>query len=183
MRSSGTGSRSAAGFSTGVDSLPGACVADSLRTRGLAAKCRSSHSSAVPKSTPARCITRSIAPPPPWQRRQLVNLGPVTDKGPCSVCHLDLSCRSRSAPRKTNTVSSGTARTAAAAAQLVEVHSASLSPPSSSLGRKLWQFFMLITWLVSVSRLSKAPVSWLFFSSAPHSLKPRFEVISVVLVL
>ena len=44
-------------------------------------------------------------------------------------------------------------------AQLVEVHAASPSPPSSSLGRKLWQFFMLITWLVSVSRLSKAPVS------------------------
>ena len=43
-----------------------------------------------------------------------------------------------------------------APAELVEVHSASLSSPSSSLGRKLWQFFMLITWLVSVSRLSKA---------------------------
>ena len=42
--------------------------------------------------------------------------------------------------------------------EVVEVHSASPSPPSSSLGRKLWQFFMLITWLVSVSRLSRAPV-------------------------
>ena len=67
--------------------------------------------------------------------------------------------------------------------EIREVHGSSLSSPASSLGRKLWQFFMLITWLVSVSRLSKAPVSWLFFSSDPHSLKPRFEVISVVLTL
>ena len=33
-------------------------------------------------------ITRSIAPPPPWPRCQFMNLGPETDSGPCSVCHL-----------------------------------------------------------------------------------------------
>ena len=57
------------------------------------------------------------------------------------------------------------------------------SAPRPAWAASCRQFFMLITWLVSVRRLSKAPVSWLFFSSAPHSLKPRFEVISVVLVL
>ena len=43
-------------------------------------------------------------------------------------------------------------------AQIVEVHSTLVSPFSSSLVRKLRQCFMLITWLVSVSRSSKAPV-------------------------
>jgi hypothetical protein len=45
------------------------------------------------------CITRSIAPPPPWPRCQLLNFSPVTDSGPCSVCHLCRSRRSRTAPR------------------------------------------------------------------------------------
>src|SRR3990172_8835472 len=68
-------------------------------------------------------------------------------------------------------------------AEVLEVHSASLSPSSSSFPRKLRQFFMWITWLVAVSRSSKAPVRWLFLRNDPHSLKPRLEVIRVVLVL
>ena len=88
-RSSGTGSRSVPGSS----SSRGVLARSSVRrvapvAGGLAARCCSSHATAVRKSTPARCITRSIAPPPPWPRCQFVNLGPVTDSGPCSVCHL-----------------------------------------------------------------------------------------------
>src|SRR5271166_489246 len=69
------------------------------------------------------------------------------------------------------------------AAEVGQVHAASLSPLSSSLTRKLRQFFMLIVWPLAVSRSSKAEVSCGFFRNDPHSLKPRFEVIRVVLVL
>ena len=54
-------------------------------------------------------------------------------------------------------------------AEVVEVHSASLSPPGSSLVRRLRQCFMLTGRVVSVSRSSKAEVRWSFFRNVPHS--------------
>ena len=60
--------------------------------------CCSSHPTAVRTSTSAKCMTRSIAPPAPCARCQLVNLLPVIDSVPCSVCHLPRSCRSRTMP-------------------------------------------------------------------------------------
>lgn len=77
-------------------------------------RCCSSHSTAVQKSTAASRITRSIAPRPPLSSRQIMNLAPVTDSGPCSLRHLRRSRRSRSAPRQSRTDSKAISRTRAA---------------------------------------------------------------------
>ena len=125
-----------------------------------------------------------MAPPPPRWHDQLMNLVPVIESGPCSVCHLERSCRSRAAPADQQhgfqgdgyaPISTPTKRIAA--------HCGSSASSSSIGSRRLRQFFMLITWLVSVSRSIKAAVKWGFLRNQPHSLKPRLEVSSVVLVL
>ena len=95
-------------------SLLEACAAEPPAATWPAARCSSSQTSATWKSTWARCITRSIAPPPPWPVCQFMNLAPVTDNEPRSVCHLRRSCPSRAAPRKISTLSNGAARTTAA---------------------------------------------------------------------
>ena len=48
-----------------------------------------------------------------------------------------------------------------------------------SLGRRLTQPFMLMTWLFSVSRSMRAAVRWSFLRKEPHSAKPRLEVMRV----
>ena len=53
----------------------------------------------------------------------------------------------------------------------------------SSLVLKLLQFFMLITWLFSVNRSTRAAVSWVFFKKEPHWSNPRLEVIKVAFFL
>ena len=109
-------------------------------------------------SQPPRCITRSIAPPPPWRSCQLKNLVPVTERGPRGVCHRDLSRRSRTAPQErqddfqrdfANQVGSppevvsghGTLLTQTQADDMVHC----VAGYSSIRPRKLSQSFMLIT--------------------------------------
>src|SRR2546423_12671827 len=57
---------------------------------------------------------------------------------------------------------------------LPEGHSSALS-----LGRRLTQPFMLMTWLFSVSRSIRAAVRGSFLRKEPHSEKPRLGVMRV----
>ena len=68
-------------------------------------KCCANQSTAALKSRCCNCMTRSIAPPPPWPQCQFMNLGPLTDSTPCGVCHLRGSWGSRRAPHRGSTVS------------------------------------------------------------------------------
>src|SRR5438045_1051568 len=56
-----------------------------------AGKCSANQSTAALKSRWFRCITRSMAPPPPSPQFQFMNLAPVIDSTPAGVCHLRLS--------------------------------------------------------------------------------------------
>ncbi len=148
----------------------------------------------LPGVPTARCITRSIAPPPPRQACQLKNFVPVTERGPRGVRHWDLSRRSRTASQEVKTTSSGMARTRSAChrkscrvtayssgyGRCGDWHGHGVVGYSSIPPRKLWQSFMLRTWLLEVSRSLKAAVNWGFFRNEPHSLKPRLDVMIVV---